>query len=1388
MSVWDAIRDLLFRITPYLPGIVGFLVFLAIALTVFLIIVTRRMRKKDPEESEEEGVRSVDDDPDYEPFSAEPDDLPLLPMRKSFQHALKILRRHVSGRDWRYAIPWYLLVGPEQSGKSSLIAHTGMDLPVGHPAEDYEDLRPACKWWFFDRGVVLDTAGALFRQKDGRGSNSKAWTRFLGFLDRYRPRRPADGIILTIPIEDFLDDQGALRPQEDIAQRADAIYKKLWQAQTRLGLSFPVYVIVTKLDRLPGFQTLVGELPDHTLADMLGWASPYSFETEFREQWIDEAIDTVGTGLQATQMEIFATVGEAAVAEDIYRLPAAFNGLREPLRNYLRQIFKPSVYHDSFTLRGIWFTGDSGFEFSDMERPVPVLSGVYGGPRSRQAYPVFLRDLFETKIFPERNMARPVKRALTARNKMATGAQAASLGVAVFGGVALWFLHGEMHRDVSTVTPFIETVARDIREVRADRRAGEHDASSAGFSRERALVLLEGMAALETGSFSSFIIPSSWVASVDDRVVRVTTDAFSLFILQAMGAALDERGVAIGAGRIPPRVEGGFGQDSAIERIAASLPDGGRGATPPGLAAPPERGPEYARLRDYVLAIRDFESAVERYNSLRETHSLEDIRKLVSYLFSVQLPESFLENSDFYRDALIGSNYREIPLTAYQREIGGRFENYMNAALDELYAGNPLMRSLSELALMLDDLSTRRSAGIEALRNLRGRIADIRQKIEDPKYAWMDDPSFDPAIAYASAADRIGGSRLLGPQQAANFNAAHIKGLTELRAAMPDLRTISVGPMLDRDGNRTVLRLAPAVTEFYAVVEALFQQPFMREGRYQPLPGPPPTGSMVEWNANILGEGLDLVESYEAFVRDEIDRVPRGLQPLVRTAGGELLERAVNDRVAAAIVTPRGRSTSSVQSEDALRRAVAAFAEAGVVMSEILGAYDQLGLEDSYLDLLDLSVATAIGLIEEADSLFSAGALYVPRGGDFDFWDGTPGLALEAFRARDPFELRDILSQQRGRIGIIANGYVKPVSDFLANLDIRLSEREAGLLGKWRRIIEELQKYELQQADNTVAELERFITGPMLDVKFATCAATLDDAVAERRSADFFLDRVTRLSRGIRGRCLDLAGIEAQTAYSAIADAFDDHLAGRYPFTLTPFESDMREAAPRDLRAFFARYDREVEAARLALEQADDLGFSRDRALEFVARMDRIRAFFGPWLTSTGGEDTSVFDMAVSFRVNRDRETGGDQVIDWQLSSGPDVVTLRGEKTPLRWSLGEPIALRLRWADNSTRVPAVAVDQPQIRVDGRRVEIVYDNLWSLMDLIRRHRSGSDDFSEFVDPRPHTLRVEIPTRPEGGGPIELARLFLRVELSTLQEGQPVPLVMTPFPYEAPRLEP
>ena len=502
-------------------------------------------------------------------------------------------------------------------------------------------------------------------------------------------------------------------------------------------------------------------------------------------------------------------------------------------------------------------------------------------------------------------MARPVKRTLIHSNKIATTAQAASIAVVVLGAFSLWLLHTDMHQDVATVTPFIEQVGQDIDSVQAANRANPSDNPVGSFNRERALRLLEGMAALKTGSFFSILMPSSFLADVDSRVTNVTTTAFNLFILQSMGAALDERGQSIGNGRLPPE-----GASTGTLQMRSNLPSGASAL----LNNETPRSEEFELLRRYVGSVRDFESAINRYNQLSETNDLEDVRRLVSYLFQVRLPESFLENSDFYSEALSGANYRTIPLDAYQRDMQAKYRELMDKAVVSLYSKNALMIKLRDLAQTLDDAANSRTAGLGELDRVFNQIKTIRAWLDDPKYTWMDDPAFDPTIAYADLQERIGGSQVLGADLAAAFDAANKSGLKTLQQELPDLRSVSIGPILARDGDRTVLRLSPTILDFYSVLESLYQQPFMRDGRFQAMPAPPSLGSAIEWDAGALEEGIAFIDDYDKFIASEMDRVPRALHPLLRTAGGHSLERHVNDRIAAAMVVPRGRSSTSLQS------------------------------------------------------------------------------------------------------------------------------------------------------------------------------------------------------------------------------------------------------------------------------------------------------------------------------------------------------------------------------------------------------------------------------------------------------------------------------------------
>src|SRR5262249_51775408 len=124
-------------------------------------------------------------------------------LHPSFRAAVKRLRGLVRNVDFRYGVPWYLLVGPPDAGKTTLLA----DVPKAVPARLADDGTPqpsGISWHYLEGGVLIDVPGALAFPRAGRGLGG--WRALLQLLTRYRPRRPIDGILVVAPASLLLDE------------------------------------------------------------------------------------------------------------------------------------------------------------------------------------------------------------------------------------------------------------------------------------------------------------------------------------------------------------------------------------------------------------------------------------------------------------------------------------------------------------------------------------------------------------------------------------------------------------------------------------------------------------------------------------------------------------------------------------------------------------------------------------------------------------------------------------------------------------------------------------------------------------------------------------------------------------------------------------------------------------------------------------------------------------------------------------------------------------------------------------------------------------------------------------------------------------------------------
>jgi len=376
-----------------------------------------------------------------EPAAKEkPGSAELAELERRFVGALDQLKRSRLGkkgsRRWLYELPWYVMIGPPGSGKTTALMQSGLSLRLGQ----IQELRGVggtryCDWVFTDEAVLIDTAGRYTTQDSDPEGDKAAWLGFLDLLKRQRPQQPLNGILVALSTSDLLDSGGS--------DHAVHIRARLAEIEDRLGTRLPVYLLTTKADLIAGFEPFFSDLTE-VLREQV-WGHTFDYQPGRTDAPTPAELHDALTGLVAPldrrlpwRLAAEADVGRRA---QIFGFPAQIASLSEEIVRFAERCFRASNYESGGWLRGIYLTSgtQTGTPIDRLMAAIARSIGVAAPPAAAVTgdRSFFLRQLIEGVVFREASLAgRDL--AQERRDRLLRGGALASLAILSLGTVAAW--------------------------------------------------------------------------------------------------------------------------------------------------------------------------------------------------------------------------------------------------------------------------------------------------------------------------------------------------------------------------------------------------------------------------------------------------------------------------------------------------------------------------------------------------------------------------------------------------------------------------------------------------------------------------------------------------------------------------------------------------------------------------------------------------------------------------------------------------------------------------------------------------------------------------------------------------------------------------------------
>ncbi len=1208
----------------------------------------------------------------------------------SFLKVLDYLEQ-VIGVGRQYMVPWYMLMGKSDSGKTSLLKSLNLPQPAGQGNFYGAHQDPPCKWWFFSRGIVMDLKGDFFCQNSDHFLHT-----LLVLLSRYRSARPINGIILTVNAKDFYGKDKI--SHDEICQDANDMAKRLLMIQRSLNLQLPVYVMLTHCDVIPGFETMISALPPHNQNNMFGWSSPYRVQHVFTQSWVDEAFDSILSVLDDLRLEIFAKNGFVHHADALFVLPQEFMTLRSSLTLFLTHVFQSDVYQNPPMFRGLYCTAQQSMDHQVSVEYLSheVLPTVYQGNHHIK----LIQDVFEKKIFSESHLCFPQHRKIIGINKGMNALKIATCSLGVLGIGLSMYSYTSLAKKKRNILPVMDKTMNVLNIIKNNSES--HTSLFSTYAQET----FQAIERIDHLNFFSIFMPPSWFSSLSKDITKIFNTSYQHTIIEAIRFKLTEKLKNLTFLDIKELRDLNNFKDIVI----------------------PLKSPTYVDLKKFIDDFLILSERINQFNTIKGSLDGKDFEDLVHYTFQATLPPSFFQKYESFRRFLMIMDIMPIDISAYQQQAKKTLSILYKNFLDSLFNPKYYLGFSYWMNIFFD-----RNINFKNLRHLSKGIESNLHILQKPGKSWIDQERFLQNTEFDELMKNIEKLKFFGPTAVRYLMEKTQISFSYFKTMMMDFsKKIQPSPQYP----------SAFVFEMEKILTPLFKEKFMDvvSDDYQ-FKTDITDRQFIDWNQVELQDTFKMIESFEHYKNQTIPKLPQFFQNSLNKIIQLSLEKNIIKSLSLAqdiIELPKYMSDVNM-SEKILKMKMGEFKKASHEFLKILDLLSEENVGESFIQLQKLLAKACVFLLERTDILLTDFKPYVSQTDTLSFWSGDKNLIYDAYGLENFDELKNYLSIQRDYVQNLAIDYAKPVLDILKHPLFKAEVRaHLVLVKKWQRIVQQVELYQQKSPQNNITSLEKFMT-KVNNVTLDNVLTEIKPMAMNEQSLDIFSLQQKNISDQLLARAQSILKKKGEENYKKIEKFFNDYLKGRFPFAPkdTIKNENLKEVDLDMVQEFFKIYDDCGGSPEKILKSSD-----KTPALTFLQKIEKVKDFLEVFLQ----EEDPKFAIEIDFRTNKQNEKNGKFLVDYAFEvSDEKILQKTDSKRFVFWMMDRDVSFSFRFPkspdleEGQTAPPMpkpILKKNAEYTINKDTVTFSHKGKWSLIKMLY-------DFSLSLDKKNMTLKFNFP---------------------------------------------